>query len=602
MQRTNGGIMEVQNINFNELKVSTTNPRFVNTVIDEIQAIFLLINQDMEKMKNLLIDINKESFLPIPFYVFKNDKETIVMDGNRRLSALKLISNPDILPENNKYEELKNLVKKIHVEIPKTIPCIVFKDNIDKMWDTLLKLHISDESKLIWSPLAQYTMSKRLGGNKYKYMETLLNYFDVESVEKMTMDNADAFTRLFTAISTRGITLNKEGKILINNVDEPEVKSRLLKLTELITSKLLNTRTNQKIYEQKVEQILLKKDSPNEEGLNLLLQVTPNSFYEGQIVDSTNLKFTVNSGRKNIEILPDKQVKFINPQGEEVDKIDTTTESIWKIKVEYLGEVLIADIAINKKISPNIGFTTSIACIQLGESQDLRKYVYSCYNSYNQNMIKSLTITANTANGYVADIVNYIFTGNNKKGTYEICYKFTDVDGTPISKILQVEVGDFIKKKITATQSREYPLQFDVAVNINIEPVVNDLINEIQTLNFTEHQSVIACSIRSVLELTVDEMTKRQYLNPTTKLVDGLKDLVKFLKQNAVDKIVKKSKYYRSYNGLNNTLDIIDINKINAVVNLGAHKSKKYINQTTFEETINKDIVQLLNITNEFIN
>lgn len=76
------------------------------------------------------------------------------------------------------------------------------------------------------------------------------------------------------------------------------------------------------------------------------------------------------------------------------------------------------------------------------------------------------------------------------------------------------------------------------------------------------------------------------------------------MKQVAVNVIcnVKKSKYYTSFNGLNNILDVIDVNKINAVVNLGAHKSKKLLNQTTFEETINKDIVQLLNIINEYIN
>ena len=64
--------MEIQNIKLDDLKVSTTNPRFVNTVIDEVQAIFLLINQDMDKMKNLFISISKEGFLPIPFYVFIN--------------------------------------------------------------------------------------------------------------------------------------------------------------------------------------------------------------------------------------------------------------------------------------------------------------------------------------------------------------------------------------------------------------------------------------------------------------------------------------------------------------------------------------------------
>ena len=141
-------------------------------------------------------------------------------------------------------------------------------------------------------------------------------------------------------------------------------------------------------------------------------------------------------------------------------------------------------------------------------------------------------------------------------------------------------------------------------MNINIEPVVNDLINEIQSLNFFNHQSVISCSIRSLLELTLDELERRSYIKPNTNLFKRLEDLVNHLKTVGANVIcnVKKSLCYKSFNGLINILNAIDISKINAVVNLGAHKSKKLLNQITFEETINKDIVQLLNIINEYIN
>lgn len=597
--------MEIQNIKLDDLKVSTTNPRFVNTVIDEVQAIFLLINQDMDKMKNLFISISKEGFLPIPFYVFINKNETIVMDGNRRLSALKLIKNPDLLPDNDKYIELKNIVKNIKIDIPLQLPCIVFRENNDQLWDTLLKLHISDESKLIWSPLAQYTMSKRLGGNKYKYMLTLLNYFDIDTVEKITLDNADSFTRLFTAISTRNVKIDN-GKISLDNENDESIKMKLQKLVDLITSKILNTRTPQKIYEEKVEQILLGKNIETQDSLKLELQISPNVFYEGQVIDFAKIKYTIINGKNKIIISPPKEsdLKFINLNNQEVNKINTDEVGVWKLKISYLGEELTADININKRVIPNIKFINSMSYIQLGESEDLRKFISSSNNSYNQDMSKKIHISANTKNNFTADIVNTTFTGKNKKGIYEICYQFEDVDGSPISKIYQIEVGDFLKEKIKAAQTQQYPLSFDTSVCINIEPVVNDLINEIQSLNFVEHQSVISCSIRSILELTLDELERKGYFQHKNNFIDRLRELITHLKQVAVNVIcnVKKSKYYTSFNGLNNILDVIDVNKINAVVNLGAHKSKKLLNQTTFEETINKDIVQLLNIINEYIN
>ena len=180
--------MEIQNLNVSDLYVSTTNPRFVNTVIDEDQAIIMLVKQDLEKMKSLIKSINNEGFLPIPFYIFDNSKEKIVMDGNRRLSAIKLIKDPNILPDIDQFSELKEICKKTDTIMPNEIPCIIFTEDNNNLWDTLQKLHISDESKLIWSPLAQFTMSQKLGGNKYKYMKTLLHYFDTEDVDKMTLE------------------------------------------------------------------------------------------------------------------------------------------------------------------------------------------------------------------------------------------------------------------------------------------------------------------------------------------------------------------------------------------------------------------------------
>lgn len=596
--------MEVQNIRFEKLKVSTTNPRFINVVIDELQAILQLVDQDIDKMKNLLSDIERCGFLPIPFYVFINEKETIIMDGNRRLSALRLIKDPNILPNSKKYDELKDMISRINIQIPAEIPCIVFREDNGQLWDTLLKLHISDESKLIWSPLAQYTMSKKLGGNKYKYMSTLLHYFNVDDVEKMTLDNADAFSRLFTAIRTRGVKIEDNGVILLNQENENTIKNRLQQLIELITTKALNTRSPQSLYEKKVEQLLLCKDDV-EGGLNLKLQVTPNVFYNGQMVELKNLTFSIiNSKEKNKIVNSDfKSITFVSPENVEMDRIDTSIEGMWKIKVEYLGELLSSDILVKEKVHPCIQFVNmSSGSIQIGESRDLRDFILSANNSYNQDVIKKISITANRKNNYTADIVNTTFTGNNRKGIYEICYQFEDVDGSPVSKIYQIEVGDFSKKNVTAVTSLPSPLTFDTSVNINIEPVVNDLINEIQSLNFFNHQSVISCSIRSLLELTLDELGRRSYIKPNTNLFKRLEDLVNHLKTVGANVIVKKSLCYKSFNGLINILNAIDISKINAVVNLGAHKSKKLLNQTTFEETINKDIVQLLNIINEYIN
>lgn len=595
--------MNVKQVKVEDLAVSTINPRFTNTVIDEQQAIINLLNQDVDKMLNLLKNIKEDGFLPIPFYLVKEETTNtfVVMDGNRRLTALKIIGNPSLIPNLDKFKVLTSFCNENQFNAPEEVPCIIFDKYTDSLLDTLVKLHVTDESKLIWTPLAQYNMSQKMGGNKYKWMKTLLHYYDIGKIEEITNDNADSFTRLFSAISTRGIKINDDGKLEIeNDIDA------FNNITKVITSKILNTRKKQVEYEKKVEELLLGSKPQNDTVSQLFVTIQPDSFYEGQSLERDKMKIVLFNERNekiNYEET-DLIITYINPLGQKEEQIDTSVVGSWTVQLNYLGEVCKKTINILNKVKPDIKFISASANIQLGETCDLKNFIVSANNSYNENIIKKISVSPNAKCNFTADIINNVFTNKNKKGTYQITYEFTDIDGSPFSKVFVLEVDDFKRVAVTAKKTEEKPMMFDVNVNINIEPVVNDLINEIQSLNFVEHSTVIACSIRSILEITIDFMEKKGYISHKNNLTDQLNELISHLKSFGANQIcnIKKSKYYSSFNGLINILDGINVKLINALVNLGAHKSKKAINETTFKETINKDIVQLLNIINEYVN
>lgn len=593
-------LTKTKNIKISELTVSTINPRFVNIVLDEKQAIINLIKYDTGKMINLVKSIKEKGVLPIPFYILKENNGYTVMDGNRRLSAIKIIKDNTLLPQDGSCEELLNLCKSFSVNEVEEVPCIVFEEYNDGIFDVLTSLHIEDESKLIWTPLAQYNMSRKMGGNKYKWMNSLLYYFPIEEVDKKTVNKADAFNRLFSAISTRKIKIKATGEI-----DLPNIKECFMDLVKLVDSKILNTRTPQNVYENKVEEYLLKEKTNEVEIKKYFLKIIPDVIYKDQIIPFSKLKISVvDESGINVNINKEEiNISFCSPEGNECAYIDTSILGQWKVSAKYCEEMFEGAIEVINKVNPEIKFVNSVSKIQFGETANLTKFIESARNSFNENVINKIKTYSNFQVDSDSQIKNNTFLQTNPQGIYQIRYEFKDVDGTPFSKVYTIEVDDFKSKTIQAEKKLDIPLRFETNVTININPIVNDLINEIQSLNFYEHTGVITCSIRSVLELTLDELERRNKITHQNNLLNRLNDLISHLKSVAVNYICKnnKSTIFKSYHTLTNTLSIIDINKINALINLGAHKSKQIINETTFKEILNKDIVNILVIVSEYI-
>lgn len=180
-----------KDINLNELEVSKINPRFIQIVMNEQMAIQEIIKLEPVKMLNLVKNMSK-GVLPLPFYLVVQDNKYILMDGNRRLTAIKILKNPSLIPNIDKYKELREFcIANKSCILPDTMPCIIYDKYDDSLLNVLEKLHITDDSKSDWTPLAQYRMSQRMGGNKHKWMKTLLYYFEDSEVDKMTVGHSD---------------------------------------------------------------------------------------------------------------------------------------------------------------------------------------------------------------------------------------------------------------------------------------------------------------------------------------------------------------------------------------------------------------------------
>lgn len=92
-------------IDLSLLNINIENPRF-EMVGNQREAIKTMIDDQGDKLTKLATDIVEEGLNPgDPIFVVKHEKKDDqfnILEGNRRATALKLLENPDLIPETKK--------------------------------------------------------------------------------------------------------------------------------------------------------------------------------------------------------------------------------------------------------------------------------------------------------------------------------------------------------------------------------------------------------------------------------------------------------------------------------------------------------------------
>ena len=582
-----------KDIEINQLEVSKINPRFIQVALDEKTAISELIRLEPKKMLNLLHNINN-GVLPIPFYLVKQNSKLILMDGNRRLTAMKILQDPTLIPNTKENEKIIDFCNNSSFKAPKTMPCIVFNEYSDSLFDVLENLHVSDESKADWTPLAQYRMSSRMGGNKYSWMKTLLFYYEKDViVDKITGGNADKYNRMFTALKASGIEIGNNGELNTENARE-----KLDCFYKLFKDKTLDTRSSKEDYQDYVDKIFRKNEIITIEKKNLDLFLIKDKYYEGQCIDIlTLIKAKDINSSKSIDIDYNLlSLTYKNPLGTIVENLDTQMLGTWELNYSYKDNYGKLTMEILPKLEPKIIFVNDIGVLKKGSSRNLKSFIEYASNSYGDNVKDKVKVKAMP--NQMIYLQGDTFSGENPLGIYSVQYYFKDIDQTNISEVFTIKVIDEIDlEPFKALSLTNLPLlSYGKNITIDIEPTVNKLVNEINKLNFNEFPSVITCSIRSIIEITFDTLLKDEIVDYKKSLDDKLKEIIDklLIEIKANGFIDKNDKNFYSYDKETNFLNEINISNLNALLNQGAHSSTQVINQNNIEECIRKEISHLL--------
>ena len=119
-----------QNIEISDLILNPKNPRF-DPVKHQTETVKAMIEDQKEKLINLAKHIVTFGLNPSEIsIVCPFNMKWLVLEGNRRITVLKLLNNPELI--SNAYQKLKNEFKKLNTSIDtskiKTARCVIISD------------------------------------------------------------------------------------------------------------------------------------------------------------------------------------------------------------------------------------------------------------------------------------------------------------------------------------------------------------------------------------------------------------------------------------------------------------------------------------------
>lgn len=225
-----------------DLHLWTDNPRLGN-VEGEISEIIGLIKKQQTKSGNKLTTLAesliKEGILE-PIGVLKdNDGFMIVKEGNRRVTCLKLLKDPNIIPLE--YSQVKKtfikLKNKLKPEICNSIPARIFNESENEELERWIELRhngVQDGKGLDgWGSREKENWSKYMGKNtpvldfhNFLISIHILNPTQINSVSKTNWE------RILGSVGRSYLGLDlKNGKYIIT-IEENDFKRRILRTIE----------------------------------------------------------------------------------------------------------------------------------------------------------------------------------------------------------------------------------------------------------------------------------------------------------------------------------------------------------------------------------
>ena len=241
-------------VTINNLFPDTENFRF-DPVKDVNMAINTMISQQPTKIYNLVKSILENgsidpSILPNVVPYDKKSKCYVVMEGNRRITALKIIKDLSIIKDTNQHDRFAKLLSKYDLtRIPESVHCILYQNKEDSYFWTYLRHagELNGEGLVSWNSLAvdRFRIATKQAEPNISYY--IINY--LKNKDLLKMDDFRFATTLKRIVDSSvgrdyyGLTI-KDNKLTFEKSEDDTIKKILILIEHLIEKSITSRNTN----------------------------------------------------------------------------------------------------------------------------------------------------------------------------------------------------------------------------------------------------------------------------------------------------------------------------------------------------------------------
>lgn len=198
---------EVPDVNVHELLLDSSNPR-IRHGVDQHDCIDRIV-KDREAFMNLLRDIASHGLSPEHILLSPNgDGKWVVRDGNRRVTALKLLTRPSLcLPNEQLHNIIQRIVADMPAKLPETVNCLACDDEAT-MVDYLRRKHTGENAgigQVRWDALLISLFNVHVGVVDQNRRAAQLILWEED--HGLSVGNAFPITTLTRALNTETLKL-----------------------------------------------------------------------------------------------------------------------------------------------------------------------------------------------------------------------------------------------------------------------------------------------------------------------------------------------------------------------------------------------------------
>lgn len=222
---------EYKQVNVTELLLNPENPRF-DPVKHQTETISAMVKDQKEKLSTLAKHIINNGLNPTDIILVRPyQNQWLVLEGNRRVTALKLVNEPDLVP--SQYAKLKRDFQKLNAVLDKGllehILCVVIEDTaLANKWIRLKHTGENDGAGTVrWDGQQTSRFSAQTSGNvdnRIVFLDELKTRSEIPQAYKDAFSSIKKtnFDRLMGDPDVRallGIDIENEKFILSNGVN-----------------------------------------------------------------------------------------------------------------------------------------------------------------------------------------------------------------------------------------------------------------------------------------------------------------------------------------------------------------------------------------------